>query len=129
MNEQPLTIQVEATLPDIDTLFWEWTLNGEWLGEESDLTLAACGPSGDLTLTVLDSTHYVRSDPTELLTDTLQWALDRPECSTTDSGDPGDPADPSISDQKIERCGCGHPASSASFAAHSLAMATAAAIE
>lgn len=68
----------------------EWSLDGERVGEGTELTLEPCS-EGTLTATVFDPTGWVRVDEDGLLTDEVQWSVECPPTTTR---------------QPEPRCGC-----------------------
>jgi len=86
ITDEALTISTVATLPEVSSLSWEWTLGEEILGAEPSLELDACGPSGTLRVALWDATSYVRQDPEELLLESLSWTLERIPCANDGNG-------------------------------------------
>jgi uncharacterized protein (TIGR03382 family) len=86
----------------VDGLRWRWALDGAVVSEAPGaFTLDGCGAiRGDLTLTLDDSTPWVRDDPEGVMQQTLTWNVRTDRCE----GDP--PA-----------CGCASSEGGAGYAA------------
>lgn len=100
------TLSASALGPDDGSLRWEWSLDGQVVGEGASFTLDGCPAGQTLSLRVWDPTPWVRADPEARLQDTASWTLDRAAC-------PEDSAPADSGEGQDGGCGCGAPGGAA----------------
>jgi hypothetical protein len=101
-GDEPLVFQIEAVGPD-SGLQAEWTFDGEVISTNLELELTGCSDlDGELTLTVLDDTPWVRLDPNDRLIDSATWTV----LTDSDCVDPVDTGESELFDDIAEACGC-----------------------
>ena len=99
----PAVIEVIVLGPDDGDMDASWAIDGVDVAEGLGATVPCVQGGQSLTLTVADSTPWVRNDPEGLLTDVMTWSLEA--CSEPDSGGEDTDEPPSI----VPPCGCSAP--------------------